>query len=525
MCIAFWRLDNQAEASGGYSLVLAFNRDEYFNRPTQGFHIWKDRPYICAPLDLKPSNEAHRGSWIGVNRQGRLAFLTNFREQVPHHQDKISRGALVRDYLLESPVTPGGQRLNTDGSNGSIAMEYAQRVFEEREQYDGFNLVLFDLSLERKGAVYVTNRGNNEDGSRGSMRVLDQGQHMGLSNSTIDSPWPKVVRGTSKFSQTLGELHGFVTSDEQDTHTIAALMGMMRDSAPFAKSGSCVPQRIEDLAQCIFVPRLDGSISQLAEGCYGTRTTDVLLLRKNQLVIAECNYKEDNGRDIDGVAPATVTVPLERQQEIVAAIRAYQKDGVTVPWFDLAHRFKLPQSDMEQIVTLDNDRLQKRREQSARVTQLADRAFDSQRGRCDWDSVVKKLDVPLMECLGRFDASLSSVPVRSLPKFVDWLPDDFPLLKKFVQQLPSTLTSDEWRLVSAFMNVKQADCVMAYSMCIRPRMTTELFELMTRYREKGMPWKDIYQQIPVFASVDGLRRIYSQFKAKESSGLKPATIH
>ncbi|KAJ2362698.1 hypothetical protein H4S02_011311, partial [Coemansia sp. RSA 2611] len=118
---------------------------------------------------------------------------------------------------------------------------------------------------------------------------------------------------------------------------------------------------------------------------------------------------------------------------------------------------------MEQIVTLDNDRLQKRREQSARVTQLADRAFDSQRGRCDWDSVVKKLDMPLMECLGRFDASLSSVPVRSLPKFADWLPNDFLLLKKFVQQLPSTLTSDEWRLVSAFMNVKQADCVMAYS--------------------------------------------------------------
>ncbi|KAJ2392413.1 hypothetical protein H4S02_000798 [Coemansia sp. RSA 2611] len=179
---------------------------------------------------------------------------------------------------------------------------------------------------------------------------------------------------------------------------------------------------------------------------------------------------------------------------------------------------------MEHIVALDDDRLQKQRKLSARVTQLADQAFDSQRGRCDWDSVVKKLDVPLMECLGRFDASLSSVPVRSLPKFVDWLPDDFLLLKEFVQRFPGTLTADDQRLVSAFMNVKQADCVMAYSMCIRPQMTTELSELITSYRDKDMTWKDIHQRVPGFASVQALTSVYSQFKAKVSSGPKPATI-
>ncbi|KAJ2308669.1 hypothetical protein IWW55_000298 [Coemansia sp. RSA 2706] len=223
------------------------------------------------------------------------------------------------------------------------------------------------------------------------------------------------------------------------------------------------------------------------------------------------------------ISPAVNSIPLERQREIVAAIRAYQKDGVTVPWFDLAHRFRLSQSDMEQMVALDDYRRQKRRELSARVTQLADRAFDPQRGRCDWASVVKKLDMPLMECLGRFDASLSSVPVRSLPKFVDWLPNDFLLLKEFVQQFPGTLTTDDQQLVSAFMNVKQADCAMAYNMCIRPRMTTELFKLITSYREKGMLWKDIHQQIPVFASLHTLRCAYSQFKAKVSSGPKLAT--
>ncbi|KAJ2363134.1 hypothetical protein H4S02_011193, partial [Coemansia sp. RSA 2611] len=223
------------------------------------------------------------------------------------------------------------------------------------------------------------------------------------------------------------------------------------------------------------------------------------------------------------VSPAVNSIPLERQQEIVAAIRAYQKDGVTVPWFDLTLRFRLLQSDMERMVALDDDRLQKRRELSARVTQLADQAFDSQRGRCDWDSVVKKFDMPLMECLGLFNASLSSVPVRSLPKFVDWLPNDFPLLKEFVQQFSGTLTTDDQQLVSAFMNVKQANCVMAYSMCIRPRMTTDLFELITSYRDKDMTWKGILQQIPIFASISALYSGYSWFKAKVSRGPKPAT--
>ncbi|KAJ2497606.1 hypothetical protein GGH96_004981 [Coemansia sp. RSA 1972] len=250
MCIAIWKLDDKAETTGDYSLVLAFNRDEYFDRPTRGFHIWEDKPNICAPLDLKPLNEAHRGSWIGVNRKGRLAFLTNFRERVPHHDGKISRGALVRDFLLDHPITPGGQHVQTHSSNRDTVIEYAEKVYSERELYDGFNLVLFDLHSEHKTAVYVSNRGQNEDGSRGSMCVLDQGQVIGLSNSIIDDLWPKVSRGCDRFAHTLSGLRSFANDDDQDTHTIAALLDAMRDSSPFSNVDDAdVPQKIEDLAQ------------------------------------------------------------------------------------------------------------------------------------------------------------------------------------------------------------------------------------------------------------------------------------
>ncbi|KAJ1929095.1 hypothetical protein EC988_010129, partial [Linderina pennispora] len=167
-----------------------------------------------------PADESHRGSWIGVNRQGRLALLTNFREAVPHHDGKISRGALVRDFLLDKPVTPGGQTVSIDKG----IQEYAEAIFDERQRYDGFNLVLMDLAPGRRQAVYVTNRGAaGNDGQPGTITNIGDGEVVGLSNSTIDNPWPKVVKGRQQFEEKL-KIHGAEAGDEG---LISALMEMM----------------------------------------------------------------------------------------------------------------------------------------------------------------------------------------------------------------------------------------------------------------------------------------------------------
>ncbi|KAJ2407350.1 hypothetical protein J3F80_002885, partial [Coemansia sp. RSA 2526] len=158
---------------------------------------------------------------------------------------------------------------------------------------------------------------------------------------------------------------------------------------------------------------------------------------------------------IDSIAP-------ERQQEIAAALRTYQKDNIAVPWFDMVRRYKIPQAAMEQALVADNARLQKRIEQSARVTQLADRAYDEQRGRCDWESIARDMDMPLIECLRLFDASLSTVPVQTLPNITDWSVDDLSTLKSLVLEQFGAVTADEWRLVGIYMNVEQTDCYMAY---------------------------------------------------------------
>jgi len=59
-------------------LLIAFNRDEFFPRPTEPAHVWPGAPGVLAGRDA-----ARGGTWLGVcPRSGRFALLTNFREPI-----------------------------------------------------------------------------------------------------------------------------------------------------------------------------------------------------------------------------------------------------------------------------------------------------------------------------------------------------------------------------------------------------------------------------------------------------------
>ncbi|KAJ2139655.1 hypothetical protein IW136_002825, partial [Coemansia sp. RSA 678] len=174
---------------------------------------------------------------------------------------------------------------------------------------------------------------------------------------------------------------------------------------------------------------------------------------------------------------------------------------------------------MEQALVADNARLQKRAELSIRVTQLADQAYDEQRGRCDWDSVARDMDMSLIECLRLFDASLSTVPVQTLPNITDWSADDLSTLKSLVLEQFGAVTADEWRLVGIYMNVEQTDCFMAYGICNHHRMTPDLYEAITQHRNNGLKWKVIFEKYPIFGTMGSFYSAYYLFK--EPSGPKP----
>ena len=150
------------EAHSKYSLILGVNRDEYYARPTLQANFWEEAPNVLAGKDL-----VETGTWLGVTRQGRLAALTNYRDPFSIKENARSRGLLVRDYLcsLEEPS------------------EYLTRVHKEREEYNGFNLLL----LNNNYLWYYSNR-------EGQVQQVAPGVH-GLSNHLLNTPWPKVVGG------------------------------------------------------------------------------------------------------------------------------------------------------------------------------------------------------------------------------------------------------------------------------------------------------------------------------------------
>jgi hypothetical protein len=92
-----------------FPLIVAANRDEDETRPTAMPDFLSDT--VFAPQDL-----VHGGSWIGINRWGGVAALTN-RFLAPYHHGRRSRGLLVTEALADRRLSQTKRRL-LDRSTG-----------------------------------------------------------------------------------------------------------------------------------------------------------------------------------------------------------------------------------------------------------------------------------------------------------------------------------------------------------------------------------------------------------------------
>jgi uncharacterized protein with NRDE domain len=155
-------------------LVAASNRDEFYARPATPAAWWDDHPQVYAGRDMQGG-----GTWMGVTRDGRFAAITNIRAPSEKRADAPTRGALVADYLA-------GQ---------ASAEEYVAQISERAHLYNGFNLLVGD----KDKLVWFSN-GRVDDERNG--RPLAPGVY-GLSNGSLDTPWPKVVRTKAQFGSLL----------------------------------------------------------------------------------------------------------------------------------------------------------------------------------------------------------------------------------------------------------------------------------------------------------------------------------
>jgi uncharacterized protein with NRDE domain len=139
-----------------YPIVIAANRDEFYDRPTRPLHVWDDDANIAGGRDLRAG-----GSWLAVTRDGRFAAVTNIRgiDDVPNPR---SRGALVGDFV-RSNIPP-------------LAYTRSIRAVE----YAGFHLIAGD----RQTVAHLA--------SDAPARLLDDGI-FAVSNAPAAIDWPKIV--------------------------------------------------------------------------------------------------------------------------------------------------------------------------------------------------------------------------------------------------------------------------------------------------------------------------------------------
>jgi uncharacterized protein with NRDE domain len=242
MCLLVCAID----AHPDYQLVLAANRDEFYDRPADAMHWWKDQS-ILAGRDKQAG-----GSWLALDRRGRLCAVTNIRE-VPLVQGEASRG--------EFPV----EFVTSDVS----AEQFGEGLTNSESRYGAFNLLLWDTSR----AHYASNRYNQ--------RSVVAGIH-GLSNGEFDAPWPKSLRLRAALKQEL-------VSTTLDTEALfEALADRQRpDDADLPQTG--VGLDMERMLAPIFI----------ASEIYGTRASTVIAIEHcGRVNVAEQNYGP-NGRKLN----------------------------------------------------------------------------------------------------------------------------------------------------------------------------------------------------------------------------------
>lgn len=154
-----------------YPLVVIANRDEFYARPSREAQWW-DEGEIFAGRDLEAG-----GTWLGVNRRGHFAAVTNVREPGTMSPGKRSRGDLTRNYL----------------AGGDDAETYLQNLQSRDQDYAGFNLLL----AEGQALWFYSNRERE-------IRRIEAGVY-GVSNGLFDEAWPKLKSGREELAAQVSE--------------------------------------------------------------------------------------------------------------------------------------------------------------------------------------------------------------------------------------------------------------------------------------------------------------------------------
>jgi uncharacterized protein with NRDE domain len=264
MCSIFFAYGSHPK----YPLIVAANRDEFFDRPTAPAGYWDDFPGILAGRDLRGG-----GTWLGLGIGQRFAAVTNYRD--PSAPVGVrSRGQLVLDFLA--------------GRNDPKT--FLAQVECDRAEFSGFNF----LAADANELWYYSNRG-------APPRALSAGVY-GLSNHLIDTPWPKVTRGRAALEEIVGA--------GGNTLSIESLFEILANDRPADDSDlpdTGVGLEVERALSPIFIRTPN----------YGTRSATALLLEYNgAAVFCERTF----GLSVDDFSDRRFEVPASKPNVVTEQV-------------------------------------------------------------------------------------------------------------------------------------------------------------------------------------------------------------
>ncbi|SNX28563.1 Uncharacterized conserved protein, contains NRDE domain [Polynucleobacter meluiroseus] len=257
-----------------YPLVVAANRDEFYERDTEQLGWWDEHPHVLAGKD-RADVLGSPGTWLGFTKTGRFAALTNVRAPSEKNPDARTRGELSLQYLTSK----------------NKPHQFIQDRSKHFDQYNGFNLLMADLSDPENAEMHwVSNRLMMGQSVRPRKvfpeQALSPGVY-GLSNAMLDTPWPKVNHRIAAFAQTLAMDSGDLRNADRYLHLLADT----HEASPQELPSTGVSAEWERALSSAFIKT----------PTYGTRASTVLRVRKDgnfEMVERRFNAQGTIGHDV-----------------------------------------------------------------------------------------------------------------------------------------------------------------------------------------------------------------------------------
>ena len=233
-----------------FKLIIAANRDEFYDRPAEPAKFWNNYPTLLAGRDLKAG-----GTWLGITKHGRFAAITNYRDMKNLKKNAPSRGELVTSFL----------------TGNDMPKVFSDKLLKSAENYNGYNLLFSDMNE----FYYFSNQ------TKKSIKLLPG--IYGLSNHLLDTPWHKVEKSKTSFKNILSKED--VTADD--------LFNILSDTS--------IPpdELLPDTGLTFEIERAVSPVF-VATPLYGTRSSTVILVNNNQITFTERSLNTETKEWITG---------------------------------------------------------------------------------------------------------------------------------------------------------------------------------------------------------------------------------